>query len=35
MFAVSFLSTIPRSDSWHRVGRNFALAYIRTYLAGL
>ena len=28
----SFLSTIPRSDSWHRIGWNFAYAYIRTYL---
>jgi hypothetical protein len=28
----SFLSTIPRSDSWHRIGWNFAFAYIRTYL---
>jgi hypothetical protein len=27
-----FLSTIPRSDSWHRIGWNFAFAYIRTYL---
>jgi hypothetical protein len=28
----SFLSNTPRSDSWHRLGRNFASAYIRTYL---
>jgi hypothetical protein len=28
----SFLSRMPRSDSWHRLGRNFALAYIRAYL---
>jgi hypothetical protein len=27
----SFKSTMPRSDSWHRIGRNFAYAYIRTY----
>ena len=27
----SFLSTIPRSDSWHRIGWNFACAYIHTY----
>src|SRR5262245_39003258 len=27
----SFKSTVPRSDSWHCVGRNFACAYIRTY----
>ena len=26
-----FQSTVPRSDSWHRIGRNFAYAYIRTY----
>src|SRR3954469_21461345 len=26
-----FQSTVPRSDSWHRIGRNFAHAYIRTY----
>ena len=26
-----FQSTVPRSDSWHRIGRNFARAYIRTY----
>ena len=30
----SFLSTIPQSDSWHRFGWTFALAYIRTYLSG-
>jgi hypothetical protein len=29
---ISFKSTAPRSDSWHRFGRNFAHAYIRTYL---
>ena len=29
----SFLSTAPRSDSWHRIGQNFAFAYICTYLA--
>jgi hypothetical protein len=28
----TFLSTIPRSDSWPRVGRHFARAYIRAYL---
>jgi hypothetical protein len=28
---ISFKSTSPRSDSWHRIGRNFAHAYIRTY----
>src|ERR1700752_2283691 len=28
---IPFKSTSPRSDSWHRVGRNFACAYIRTY----
>ena len=28
----SFKSTSPRSDSWHRIGWNFACAYIRTYL---
>ena len=27
-----FQSTVPRSDSWHRIGWNFALAYIHTYL---
>src|SRR5215469_596665 len=27
----SFKSTMPRSDSWHCIGRNFACAYIRTY----
>src|SRR6516165_3594800 len=27
----SFKSTMPRSDSWHCIGRNFAFAYIRTY----
>ena len=33
LFAVtSFLSSMPRSDSWHRFGRNFAPAYIRAYL---
>lgn len=32
---VPFNSTIPHSESWHRFGRNFALAYIRTYLWGL
>src|SRR5215211_3298179 len=26
-----FLSTSPRSDSWHRFGRTFACAYIRSY----
>jgi hypothetical protein len=32
VFAVpSFLSTIPCSDSWHRIGWNFARAYIHTY----
>lgn len=31
-FAVaSFLSNMPRSDSWHRVGRNFARADSRAY----
>ena len=25
-----FQSTVPRSDSGHRIGRNFAHAYIRT-----
>jgi hypothetical protein len=30
-----FLSTSPRSDSWHRFGRNFACAYIRPYHRGL
>src|SRR3954464_5904687 len=30
-----FLSTSPRSDSWHRFGRNFACAYIRPYPRGL
>ena len=29
-----FQSTVPRSDSWHRIGRNFARAYIRTYRRG-
>src|SRR6516165_8476814 len=28
---IPFKSTSPRSDSWHRIGRNFACAYIRTY----
>ena len=28
----SFLSTSPRSDSWHRIGQNFACAYISPYL---
>ena len=28
----TFLSTIPRSDSWQRLGWNFACAYIPTYL---
>ena len=28
---ISFKSTAPRSDSWHRIGRNFAHAYIRAY----
>jgi hypothetical protein len=28
---ISFKSTAPRSDSWHRLGRNFARAYIRAY----
>ena len=28
---IPFKSTSPRSDSWHRIGRNFAHAYIRTY----
>ncbi len=28
---IPFESTSPRSDSWHRIGRNFACAYIRTY----
>jgi hypothetical protein len=27
----SFLSRTPCSDSWHRIGWNFALAYIHTY----
>jgi hypothetical protein len=27
----SFLSSTPCSDSWHRIGWNFAHAYIRTY----
>ena len=27
----SFLSTLPCSDSWHRIGWNFACAYIHTY----
>src|SRR3954471_4151640 len=30
-----FLSTSPRSDSWHRFSRNFACAYIRPYHRGL
>src|SRR3954469_22801344 len=30
-----FLSTSPRSDSWHRFGRTFACAYIRPYHWGL
>src|SRR3982751_2542627 len=30
-----FLSTSPRSDSWHRFGRTFACAYIRPYPRGL
>ena len=30
-----FLSTSPRSDSWHRFGRTFACAYIRPYHRGL
>ena len=30
-----FLSTLPRSNSWHRFGRNFACAYIRPYPRGL
>src|SRR3954465_15585161 len=30
-----FLSTLPRSDSWHRFGRNFACASIRPYPRGL
>jgi hypothetical protein len=25
---IPFKSTSPRSDSWHRIGRNFACAYI-------
>jgi hypothetical protein len=29
-----FPSTIPRSDSWHRFGRNFARAYIRNLPPG-
>ncbi len=28
----SFLSTMPCSDSWHRIGWNFARAYIHPYL---
>jgi len=28
----SFKSTITHSDSWHRIDRNFAFAYIRIYL---
>jgi hypothetical protein len=28
---ISFKSTAPRSDSRHRIGRNFAHAYIRAY----
>src|SRR5262245_51531974 len=28
---IPFESTSPRSDSWHRIGRNFACAYIHTY----
>jgi hypothetical protein len=28
----AFLSTVPRSDSWQRLGWNFASAYIHTYL---
>ena len=28
---IPFKSTSPRSDPWHRIGRNFACAYIRTY----
>ena len=28
---ISFTSTAPRSNSWHRIGRNFARAYIRAY----
>src|SRR5918995_2448903 len=27
----SFVSSMPRSDSWHRIGWNFACAYIHTY----
>jgi len=27
----AFLSTVPRSDSWQRLGWNFASAYIHTY----
>jgi len=30
----SFMSTIPHSDSWHRIGKNFAFAYIPAYLPG-
>src|SRR4051812_45730043 len=30
-----FLSTSPRSDSWHRFGRTFACAYIHPYHRGL
>jgi hypothetical protein len=29
---ISFMSTILQSDSWHRIGWNFAFAYIQTYL---
>src|SRR5207249_2401584 len=28
----AFLSTVPRSDSWQRVGWHFACAYIHPYL---
>ena len=28
----SFISIIPQSDSWHRIGQNFAFAYICIYL---
>src|SRR6266567_4177534 len=28
---ISFKSTSPGSSSWHRIGRNFAPAYVRTY----
>jgi hypothetical protein len=29
---ISLMSTIPQSDSWHRIDWNFAFAYIQAYL---